>query len=260
MDPYLEAPGVWPDVNHGLISELQATLNKQLRPRYVVRVEERVYISDVSDPGREANIADLHIFRGNGESAKRDAENPVGTTAVVPVEVTTLLDEEFHEARLKIFDVENREVVTVIEVVSPTNKIAGSVGRENYREKRRDVMLSPSHFVEIDLLRGGQPLYTREALPPFDYMVHVSRASATRGRRAWVWPISLEQRLPVIQIPLKEDDIDADVDLQKVLNTAFDRGAYELTAKYGEEPVPPLNPAQSEWARKLLQRSGPSTA
>ena len=44
MDPYLEEPSLWPDVHHGLISEMQAVLNRQLRPQYHVRVEERVYI------------------------------------------------------------------------------------------------------------------------------------------------------------------------------------------------------------------------
>jgi len=56
MDPYLEDIGLWPDVHHGLISEMQAVLNRRLRPKYHVRVEERVYISDenvhVSRQGR----------------------------------------------------------------------------------------------------------------------------------------------------------------------------------------------------------------
>jgi hypothetical protein len=52
MDPYLENPQLWPDVHHGLISDIQAELNRGLRPRYVARVELRVYISDDDDPGR----------------------------------------------------------------------------------------------------------------------------------------------------------------------------------------------------------------
>ncbi len=46
MDPYLEDPGLWPDVHHGLISEMQANLNAHVRPKYYVRVEERVYGTD----------------------------------------------------------------------------------------------------------------------------------------------------------------------------------------------------------------------
>ena len=69
--------------------------------------------------------------------------------------VTTLLEEEVHEARLEVIDRSDRKVVTVLEVVSPTNKAPGSRGRESYLEKRLEVMHSPTHWVEIDLLRAG---------------------------------------------------------------------------------------------------------
>ena len=49
MDPYLENPGLWPDVHHNLISEFQAILAAQLRPKYLVGIEERAYILDESD-------------------------------------------------------------------------------------------------------------------------------------------------------------------------------------------------------------------
>ena len=49
MDPFLEDPGLWPDVHHALISELQAFLNQNLSKRYVARVEERVYLAEYDD-------------------------------------------------------------------------------------------------------------------------------------------------------------------------------------------------------------------
>lgn len=143
MDPYLEEPGLWPDVHHGLTSEMRAALNRQLRPKYRVRVEERVYVSDEND----------------------------------------LIEDEIHEARLEIVDRFERSVVTVIELLSPTNKVTGSRGRASYEDKRQEVMHSPSHFVEIDLLRAGAPLHAREALPKADYYVHVSRGMA--DPRGW---------------------------------------------------------------------------
>lgn len=51
MDPYLESPHLWPDVHHGLITEIQHFLNPRLRPNYFARVELRVYI--VSDEANE---------------------------------------------------------------------------------------------------------------------------------------------------------------------------------------------------------------
>src|SRR5262249_53343532 len=56
MDPYLETPDLWPDVHHGLISQIQADLNATIRPAYVARVELRVYLSEEDDPGRETII------------------------------------------------------------------------------------------------------------------------------------------------------------------------------------------------------------
>ncbi len=71
MDPYLEAPELWPNVHHGLISEIQATLHQRLRPRYRSLVEERVYISDEMDPGRKVIVPDVAI------QVRQAAEQPV---------------------------------------------------------------------------------------------------------------------------------------------------------------------------------------
>ena len=61
MDPYLEEPGLWPDVHHELLSVAREMLNRSLRPKYHVRIEERVYISDENDPGRKVIVPDLRI-------------------------------------------------------------------------------------------------------------------------------------------------------------------------------------------------------
>lgn len=229
MDPYLEDRSLWPDVHHGLISEMQAVLNRQIRPQYHVRVEERVYISDENDPGRKAIIPE-------------------------PLILKTLIDDEIREARLEVVDTNQQAVVTVIELLSPTNKINGSRGRASYEQKRREVMNSSSHFVEIDLLREGDHLHTRELLPLAEYYVHVSRKD--RRPNGYVWPIRLPQRLPVIAIPLKEGDPDAMLDLQEVLATAYERAAYDLQVNYRAEPTPRLAPEMAEWANKLLTSKG----
>ncbi len=256
MDPYLEEPGLWPDVHHALISQIQAELNQRLRPKYHVRVEERVYISDENDPGREVIIPDLRVADA-GQDEPRDwaEETAAGYVAVAePVVLTTLIDDEIHEAFLEVIDRQERMVVTVIEILSPTNKVSGSRGRASYLEKRQEVMTSPSHLVEIDLLRAGVAIHTRELLPPADYYVHVSRKA--KRPKGVVWPILLTQRLPVISIPLRPEDEDVPLDLQEVLNTAYDRAAYDLAINYRREPVPPLNEAQQRWAHALLQSHG----
>src|SRR5438552_1030856 len=138
MDPYLEAPRLWPDVHHSLISGIRQQLNPQLRPKYVARIEERVYISDETDPGRKAIIPDLHVMAVDGSRAAETSSHrsSQGETAQA-VEVVELIEQEIHEPRIEILDAESRNVVTVIEVLSPTNKIRGSEGRREYMKKRR---------------------------------------------------------------------------------------------------------------------------
>ena len=107
-------------------------------------------------------------------------------------------------------------------------------------------------MVEIDLRRGGEHMATREQFPPCDYMVHVSR----RGKRprGLVWPIFLTQRLPVIPIPLKEGDPDVSLDLQEILSTAYERGAYDLVVDYKGDCNPPLSGDAAQWAAGFLHR------
>jgi len=71
-----------------------------------------------------------------------------------------------------------------------------------------------------------------------------------------VWPILLPQRLPVILIPLKPEDSDVELDLQTVLNTAYDRAAYDMVVDYRAEPVPPLTGPSIEWADGILRVKG----
>ena len=57
---------------------------------------------------------------------------------------------------LEVRDRQDRELVNVIELLSPSNKRAGD-DREQYLAKRREILRSPAHLVEIDLLRAEPP-------------------------------------------------------------------------------------------------------
>lgn len=253
MDPYLENPATWPDVHHGLISELQVELNRQVRPKYFVSVEERVYISDETDPARAVIVPDLQVARTAGERRREAAASqPVGTPE--PLVVTTLIEEEVREAHLEIVDAQLRQVVAVIEVVSPANKVAGSRGRTSYFEKRREVMKSSAHWLEIDLLREGEPVTAAEVLPEGDYFVHLSRVDARP--KGFVWPILLRQRLPRIPVPLRSADPEAAADLQALLESVYERSAYDLKIDYRREPKPPLRGEDAAWADELLRKQG----
>jgi hypothetical protein len=252
MDPYLESPEIWPDVHHGLISEIQAALNPQLRPRYVARVELRVYISD-DDPGRAALVPDVRMEEGpKRKGAKKKAEPSLAVAE--PLIVPTLMDEEIEEASLKVLHVESEALVTMIEVLSPANKIRGSRGRASFMAKRRDILNSEVHWVEIDLLRAGAPSVTEPPLRPSDYRILVSRAD--QRTRTRYWPVRVRQALPVIDIPLRGKDPDVALDLGAVFRTLYDRAAYDVTVDYRKEPRPRLEGDDAKWARTLLRKRG----
>lgn len=248
MAPYLEAPEIWPDLHHELISVIRERLNARLRPRYHSMVEERVDISDEQDPGRRAIVHDVAIQVASDGARYRTSDAAVAE----PVVATTMIEEEMREARIVIVDGVGRQVVTVIEVLSPTNKIVGSRGRANYEAKRLEVMQSPVHLVEIDLLRDGEPIYTGEWLPPHDYLVHVCEG----GQRpeGILWPILVSQRLPIIKIPLLPADDDVELDLGDVLSTAYDRAGYDLIVDYVKPPRVPFIPPADRWVADWLAK------
>ncbi len=188
MDPYLENPGLWSEVHHNLITECQGLLGSQLRPKYIVKIEERVYVTDESDEefNAQIRIPDIEVARRTGwESAQSSLKQDTSQLEIPePVVATTWFEEEIHQAYLTIIDRTSGEVVTVIEILSPANKVPKSPGRESFEQKRREVMNSPTHWVEIDLLRGKRMTRVPKKLGPHQYLIHVSRKTETATRAA----------------------------------------------------------------------------
>lgn len=254
MDPYLEAPRIWPDVHHELISQIRGALNPRLRPHYVCRVELRVYISDDEDPGRKALVPDLRVETNPKRKGAKKAKPQPAQVGTEPLIVPTLMDEEVEEAFLRIIHVESEELVTLIEILSPTNKIRGSAGRKSFMAKRHEVMNTEVNRVEIDLLRDGAPSVTDPPLRASDYRILISRAD--QRMRTYFWPVGVRDPLPVIPIPLRGKDPEVPLDLGAVFRTAYDRAAYDMSVDYRKPPQPPLEADDAKWARELLRRQG----
>ena len=255
MDPYLEKPSLWPDVHIELISGIRAALNRQLSASYFAQIQERIYVSTEDDPGRLVLIPDVQV---SSQMADRRPSTPTGDAgpfeAAEPLVLETLLDEEIHEPYLEIIDATSRKVVTVIEVLSPANKFARSEGLKSFRQKRNAIMKSRAHWVEIDLLRRGVSLALRKTIRPHEYFVHISPVKVrTQG---WVWPIRLSERLPIVRIPLRSGDDDVRLNLQAVLDTAYDHAGYDRMIDYTKDPAPPLKPQWSEWSDRWLREKG----
>jgi Protein of unknown function (DUF4058) len=151
---------------------------------------------------------------------------------------------------LKILDRVSRELISVVELLSPTNKRAGD-HRAQYLSKRSIVRQGPAHLVEIDLLRGGKAMPADDR-PECVYSVLVSRAD---GRpKADFWPIGLRDPLPTIPVSLRPEDGDARLDLQALLNRIYDESGYS-DYLYNHEPDPPLIGDDAIWARSVLPTS-----
>ena len=250
-DPFLEDQA-WPDFHSEFISSIRALLTPALRPRYIARVEERVYLKydpvDASRPVRP----DVTVLRDTGRDAWAGgiATVVIAEPILVPLPMPEEVKETFLEVRLR----ETHEVVTVIEVLSPTNKRGGSSGQKEYLAKREAMLQSRTHLVEIDLLRGGQRMPTAKPLPPCDYVALVSRGN--RRPIAQVWAFTLRHRLPIIPIPLAGQDSDISLDLQKAFDSAYDRAGYDYSTDYRAALETPLTTVDEEWMTQVLGKFG----
>jgi Protein of unknown function (DUF4058) len=169
MDPYLEHPTLWPGVHNGLIAALQLSLAPQLRPRYYVAIEERLYITE-PDQRMFVGRPDLAVV-GHPE-AETGLQPAPSASSVLTVQVP--LPDEVRETYLEVRETGTDYVVTVLEILSPTNKRLGR-GRRLYEDKRMEVLASRTHLVEIDLVRAGEPMPITGHGSASEYRILVSR-------------------------------------------------------------------------------------
>ncbi len=252
MDPWLEDPAHWGNVHARLIADTQTALNRAIRPKYVARIEERLYLVPDDDPTlRQRRVTDVRVERNPGRK-RRPAVG--GAVATAPLVMTTVAVEEERERYLAVVERDTQAVVAILEVLSPSNKTAGAESRHQFLAKRRQVVGSPVHWVEIDLLRAGERHGFQALLAPHDYLCHVSPAD--RRPEGLVWPVRLAEQLPVIDIPLQAGDRPAKLDLQAVFEAGHEAGGWEDVVRYRRPPVPPLSPESDAWADALLRAKG----
>jgi hypothetical protein len=171
MNPYLERAAVWRTFHPQYIATAQFHLAAQVRPRYTVNVETRLYIHEPPADRRFRAVANISVMP---DPAGGPAPLGAAAATVAPVYVTVADEVEIEKVHyLTIRDRDGSEVVTVIELLSRANKYAGE-DREQYVRKRTELLRSPVNLVEIDLLRGG-PRMPPDDMPTCDYWAVVSR-------------------------------------------------------------------------------------
>ena len=251
MDPWLEHPDLWTDVHNSLITAIRDSLIPLVFPRFVVRVEshttalnavdiDQIYRPDVAIEAREP--------------AARRRETGVALierTEVLPVKVA-LPSDEIEESYLTIKELPSSKLVTVMQILSPTNKKTEKA-RGEYLEKRHDLISSGVNFVEIDLLRSGEPMPLRGAPAPSDYRIVICRRRQPRS--ADLSGFSYRMPIPAIPIPLLVDDPEPMLDLDGILHDLIDRARYDLSIDYRQPPTPRLRPEDESWAAAFLAQA-----
>ena len=192
MDPYIEASRIWSDFHADLATEIRASLNAQIQPKYYAAAVTYVTydIVEVAQPTRRAISPDVGVWQTPSPA-------PSLGSAVV-IDPPQLRSQVPLEAPVRLTNVEVREagadtLITAIEILSPINKRSGPE-RANYLRKRRELLRSDAHLMEIDLLRTGERSPLETPLPPAPYYVMLSRAE----QRPYVdvWPANWTNGCP----------------------------------------------------------------
>jgi uncharacterized protein DUF4058 len=261
MDPYLEARSLWKRVHDMLIVMMLEPLQPLLLPRYIAVLEGRLLLRPLDQPAAETSLKsrfpDVVVEKRLPAPPERGGGGVL--VAAPPLEATQSVWVDEPELRtwhsfLEIRSVEDRSVVTVIELLSPWNKSPGE-GQHDYREKQRALLLSDTNLVEIDLLRGGSHTvaFRPGSLPPSDYRVCTHRIARRDGFE--VIPFSVRDPLPRIAIPLRGEEPDVVLDLPAVFRRVYDTGAFFAQVDYSRPPDPPLSAPDEAWANDLVRAS-----
>lgn len=253
MDPYIEHTVIWVDFHNRLADEISAQLNLAIRPNYFARLTPRTTydVVEISQVRTQTVRPVLGVFQPQpagmpGFTAAAVAEAVIDTPieTIDPLDLTELLSVEIRRTGSNV-------LVTAIEILSPINKLVGHPGYEEYHRKRRDLLTTTAHVMEIDLLRGGTRPVLGLAEPGASYYVILSRAE----QRPYlsIWPIPLRSRLPVVAVPLLAPDPDVPLDLGAIVATVYERGGYDVQIDYRAPlPPPPLEPEDEGWVEQLL--------
>ena len=249
MDPYLEG-SLWMSVH--------ATAGLGVRP--AVEPSAPPALHRLVDPavcdGNARGIRGRH--RGDLSRCRRGqigaAEGAAGWPgrSPLPFRWRRLMRTPVPHITVEIRDIANRQLVAVIEVLSPTNK--RGEGYDEYVDKRDRILRSSAHLIEIDLLRKGQRVPMQGTLPSVPYFVFLCRAE--QRPMTEVWPIPLDQPLPEAPVPLLPGDADAKLDLQQALTIVYDECGLQLYDRLSEASRGSTLARTSRLGRRASPRRG----
>ncbi|GAB4108795.1 MAG: DUF4058 family protein [Roseiflexaceae bacterium] len=247
MDPYLEAPGNWPDVHHTLITTISDQLQANCPPGYRAALTIWPALEYVEFPPRRnaPRATAEHALSSAGDLMLEPAPLVLPALLVVPVEY----------AQIEIRTTGDRTLVTAIELLSPANKCPGADGADAYERKRQEIFASDAHLLEIDLLRAGRRPRLARPLPEAPYFIFLSRVQ--RRPQIEIWPLSLRLPIKPVPVPLRHPDPPVALDLGAAIHDAYRRARYDQEIDYRAPPPPPdLAPDDAAWLDAFLREAG----
>ena len=251
MDPYLERH--WQPFHTQLVAAASRALNAVLPSDLVARPEERLGI-EAEDDGpsdvRRLFVPDARVFDTS------PADTPGATAVLAPFKLV-LDSEPVTQRSLRILADDGERLLTVIEMVSPSNKL--SDGADGFVAKREDLLAAGVNVVEVDLVRRGnwrrllEPhLCPRNAVSEYRATVRLAAEPAA----VYVYPMSMRVPLQPVPIPLRGSDATVMLDVHQLVHDTYAADRYGRTVDYGRDPDPPLPEADAAWADELLRAAG----
>lgn len=249
VDPYIEAQGHWPDFHARFITHLCDELGNRLPDRYEAVIDEQfqLFQADLDEVVIRPAEPDVAVVRTSGRPYPSDS-GPISTALLEPVTVTVFTEEVTHRhSWIEVRRSADRKVVTVIELLSPTNK--SGKGRQDYLRKRNALFQQPVHLVEIDLLIDGPRLPTITSPPTGDCLAMVARVG--RRPKADVYAWSNRRPLPTLPIPLSEPDPDVPLDLAAAYSLTYERSRIGRRLRHGQPLTLSLAASDRSWAESF---------
>ncbi len=234
MCPELESPAYWQDFHSTFIVGWREAIADRLPDDYEAAIDEQFRIVQLPTdehgiPEQDAYRADVAVLRDNRELLSTERARSVAT--IEPVQVPNAVFAQFRETSIHILRHSDRSLVTVLELLSPTNK--QGPGWHEYQQKRSNILHQSINLVELDLLRRGRRPLLAKPLPAGDYFCLVSNVDRHPNCDVYAWAV--EHALPIVPVPLHAPDADIAVDLGEVFAATFERGRYaKRLAKFGK--------------------------
>jgi Protein of unknown function (DUF4058) len=123
MDPFLEDQHFWAEFHSKFINWTQDTLAERVPEQYEVRIEERASLTYEEYPEfKRTVLPDVTVLRQSGARSAAVAAPSTQTLTLVPLTLPMYQLEEVIEHRVEIRRRPNRVLVSVIELLSPSNK------------------------------------------------------------------------------------------------------------------------------------------